>query len=140
MSTHFRIGYATTVLLAFATVLFANAAQAMEIRHFDKMAEQDQHNYIVDLVVGAQKVLIDAGKRALADQVDKLFTDIPAGDNAPLGMTEFEINLDRARVADAERFTKDPKAHRLEVEDAMLVTLKKNNACLHWTAAEHGGD
>jgi hypothetical protein len=37
------------------------------------------------------------------------------------------LNVAAARVADAERAAKDPNAHRLEVEDAMLVTLQKNN-------------
>jgi len=36
------------------------------------------------------------------------------------------MNLARARAADAERAAQDPNAHRLEVEDAMLVTLQKN--------------
>jgi hypothetical protein len=48
-------------------------------------------------------------------------------------MTEFTSNLDRARVADAERAAQDPKAHRLGVEDAMLVTLQKNNIPLSRT-------
>ena len=42
-------------------------------------------------------------------------------------MLEFELNLAQARVADAQRAEQDPKAHRLEVEDAMLVTFQKNN-------------
>ena len=34
--------------------------------------------------------------------------------------------LARARVADAKRPANDPNARRLEVEDAMIVTLRKN--------------
>lgn len=98
----------------------------MEIQKYDKMADQDQSNYIASLVIGTQKVLADEGRRDLADQVDKLFSEIPAGDEITLGMTEFKTNLALARVADAERAAQDPSAHRLEVEDAMLVTLKKN--------------
>jgi hypothetical protein len=45
-------------------------------------------------------------------------------------MTEFMRNLARARVADAERAAQVPNAHRLEIEDAMLVTLQKNNIAL----------
>ena len=37
------------------------------------------------------------------------------------------LDLAKARLADAQRALQNPNAHRLEVEDAMLVTLKKNN-------------
>jgi hypothetical protein len=110
-----------------ASLLVASAAQAMEIRQYDKMASQDRNEYVAELIEGAQKVLIDEGKSDLAAQVNNLFTETPAGDDVPLGITEFRSNLDRARVADAERAAQDPNAHRLEVEDAMLVTFKKNN-------------
>jgi hypothetical protein len=42
-----------------ASMLSAGAAQAMEIRQFDKMANQDQSDYVGDLIVGAEKVLTD---------------------------------------------------------------------------------
>ena len=49
-----------------------------------------------------------------------------SGDDAPIGAIEFERNLARARLADIRNLEKDPRADRLEVEDAMAVTLKKN--------------
>ena len=42
-------------------------------------------------------------------------------------MVEFDINPAEARLADARRLQSDPKAKRLEVEDAMAVTLQKNS-------------
>ena len=113
-----------------AAMLFSNAAQAMEIREFDKMAIQDQGDYIQALVDGAQKVLNGQGHRGLAVKVDQLFTEVHHGDTMPLGMIEFEENLDRARVADARNVIKDPNTRRIEVEDAMAVTLKKNGIVL----------
>lgn len=98
----------------------AGLARAMEIRQFDKMTEADQDQYVAELVVGASKVLRDEGKQDLADQVRKLFIEIPAGDRISVGMGEFEINLAAGRVADLQRIEKDPKARRLEVEDAQL--------------------
>lgn len=59
--------------------------------------------------------------------MEQLFTTTLPGDQITMGMGEFQLNLARARVADSDRAAKDPSAHRLEVEDAMLVTLKKNN-------------
>ena len=53
-----------------STALFlSGAAQAMEIEQFDKMAGKDQSEYIVVLIEGAQKVLIQSGKKDLADKV-----------------------------------------------------------------------
>jgi hypothetical protein len=105
----------------------AGAAQAMEIRQFDKMATQDRSDYVASLVIGTQQVLTEEARPDLADKIHKLFTEVPPGDEIALGMTEFTSNLDRARLADVQRAAQDPTAHRLEVEDAMLVTLQKNN-------------
>ena len=110
-----------------ASLLASSAAQPMEIRQYDKMAGPDQDEYIAEVIQGAEKVWTDEGKLDLSAQVSKLFTTHLGNDQISVGMTEFSINLVRARLADAERAAKDPSAHRLEVEDAMLVTLQKNN-------------
>ena len=116
-----------TFAIAFlAALILGQPAQAMEIQKFDKMSAQDQSDYIVVLIEGAQKVLIDAGRRDLADKVHNLFTTTLPGDKSPFGSVEFERNLNRARLADIQNLQKDPHAQRLEVEDAMFVTLKKN--------------
>jgi hypothetical protein len=111
-------------------VLSASVAQAMQIQQFDKMTAQDQADYITALVDGAQKVLIDEGRSDLGAQVHKLFTDVPAGDTITLGMEGFETNLAQGRLYDAERYAKDHNVRRLNVEDAMIVTLKKNGIVL----------
>jgi len=110
----------------FAAMFATTAAQAMQIQLFDRMANQDRQDYLNLLVEGAQKVLIEAGQQNDAAKVHQLFTEIHQGDALPKGEAEFEGNLDNARVADAKRHLKDPNAPRLEVEDALAVTLKKN--------------
>jgi hypothetical protein len=110
-----------------ASLLAASAAQAMEIRQFDKMAVPDQSEYVGLLVQGAEKVLTDEGRSDLAAQVERLFTTTLPGDAHTIGSVEFESNLARAREADAKRVLSDPNADRLEVEDAMAVTLQKNH-------------
>jgi hypothetical protein len=121
-----RFGYGSIVLLVSVVMLFASVAQAMEIIQFDKMAVQDQADYITVLVDGAQRVLIVEGKNDLAAQIHKLFTEVHSGDRMTLGMIAFEENLDRARLFDAESHARDHNAQRVEVEDAMAATLKKN--------------
>ena len=116
----------TLATIFLATLLLGHAAQAMEIQKYDKMSDDDQDEYVADLVVGAEKVLTAAGHREQAERVNNLFTEKNPGDKLPRGMVEFEILLDKARVADDLRVHKDPNTRRLEVEDAMALTLKKH--------------
>jgi hypothetical protein len=109
-----------------AAMLFSGAAQAMEIQKFDQMALQDQGDYIAVLIDGAQRVLIDEGNADLAAKINKLFTEVPAGDKISLGLNEFERNLDRVRVDDAKNAVLHPNDPRSEVEDAMAITLENN--------------
>jgi len=110
-----------------SAVFLSGAAQAMEIGQFDMMASEDKGEYVGLLVGGAEQAFKDEGRADLAANIEELFTKTLPGDHFTLGMVEFQRNLARARVADSERVAKEPNAHRLEVEDAMLVTLKKNN-------------
>jgi len=102
------------------------STHAMEIQKFDKMSDKDQDEYVAELIIGAQRVLREEGKEDLAEQVHKLFTTEDPQGEASTGMLQFDLLLDRARVADLERLKKDPKAPRLEVEHAIILTLKKN--------------
>jgi hypothetical protein len=110
-----------------AAMLFTSAAQTMEIRQFDKMADQDQADYIGDLIVGAEKVLTDEGRPDLAAKVEHLFTTKNNGDADTIGMVEFEINLALVRLDDAKNAEKNPNDPRSEVEDAMAITLENNH-------------
>lgn len=109
-----------------ATLLATSAAQAMEIQQFDKMVQDDRAEYVSQLISGAEKLLTSQGSADLADNVEKLFTTNAPDGNTSIGMSQFMLDVANARLADARRALKDQAAHRLEVEDAMLVTLKKN--------------
>ena len=110
-----------------AAIVLPNIVQAMEIWQFDKMAVSDQSEYVGLLVQGAEKVLTDEGRSDLAAQVEDLFTTTDPGDRHTIGAVEFEMNLALAREADAKNVLKNPNSPRIEVEDAMAVTLKKNH-------------
>ena len=109
-----------------SAMLLPSVTRAMEIRQFDKMAGQDRSDYIAVMLMGAQKILIEQGKPELAIKVHKLFTEVLPGNTVPTGLIQFENNLAALRVNDAQEAVKDPKAPRLEAEDAMLITLHKN--------------
>ena len=110
-----------------AAVLLSSGAQAMEIRQFDKMAVPDQSAYVGLLVQGAEKVLTDEGRSDLAANIEHLFTTTLPGDAHTIGSVELESNIARAREADAKNVLKNPNSPRIEVEDAMAVTLQKNH-------------
>lgn len=121
----YRVILAVTFLSA--SLFVTGTAAAMEIRQFDKMAGPDQDEYIADLVEGAEKVLTAEGRIDLSGQVSKLFTTHLGNDQISLGMGEFMRNLARARLFDVQNVAKNPNAQRLEVEDALGVTLQKNH-------------
>jgi hypothetical protein len=122
-----RFSKSLVAIFLSAAMLLTSAAQAMEIRQFDKMADQDQAAYFGLLVQGAEQVLIDEGRTDLQQKVHQLFSTTLPGDNMTVGQTEFERNLALLRVADAENSQKNPKDPRVEVEDAMVATLHKNH-------------
>ena len=109
-----------------AAMFFTSAAQAMEIQQFDKMAQDDRADYVSALIQGAEKVLTDEGRSDMAAKVSHLFTTNAPNGNVSIGMSQFMVTLAVLRVKDAERVAKDPKAQRLEVEDAMALTLQQN--------------
>jgi hypothetical protein len=117
MSKKTGVSYASTVLWISAAVLFANAAQAMEIRQFDHMVKDDQAEYVTGLVQGAEKVLTDAGKPDLAAQVKHLFTTKDPDLGEIIGIGEFESSLGVMREFDAQS----------DVKGVMSATLAENH-------------
>jgi hypothetical protein len=112
------------VALMLAALLVPSMVQAMEIRQFDKMAQDDRAEYVSELIQGAEKILTDEGKEDQAEKVAYLFrTNAPDG-SISIGMSDFMITLAKARLADAQRALQDPNAKRVRVEDAMAVMLK----------------
>lgn len=122
----------TLLIAAFvaAAMVLPNIVQAMEIRQFDKMSQDDRAEYVSELISGAEKVLTHEGRTDQAQKVESLFSTNGPDGKVSIGMGEFMINLARLRVADAERVAANPRATRLEVEHAMALTLKQNDVVL----------
>jgi hypothetical protein len=120
------VGCAATVLLVTAAVLFSSAATAMDIVQFDQMTAQDRQDFLDSLSKAAEKVLEQEGRSADATKVHGLFNEIRPGDNLPIGEAELELNLGNARVRDAEKHLQNPDAPRVQVETALISTLRKN--------------
>ncbi len=109
-----------------AAMLTAGEAQAMTIWQFDKMADADRDEYVAALVIGARRVLREDGRSELARQMELFFTEIEPGQQIPLGMSEFQANLAKARATDLENVQHDPGALRIEVEDALALTVRNH--------------
>ena len=127
----FRVNrFAIPAVILYAGMLLSGAAQAMDIQVFDRMSDQDQDDYIVLLLKGSEQVLTDAGRADQAAQVEKLFTTVQPGDRNTVGMVELELNLSAVRKTDADNLVKNPNARLMQVEIAMIATLKNNGIVL----------
>ena len=115
--------------MTLAGVLSASTAQAMLIRAFVKMADQDRVDYLDGLITGAQKVLTDVGEPAMAAQVKYLFTTKDPGDADSIGMVDFERNLAIFRLRDARHAEGTPS----EVEDVIFMTLENDHIPLPYS-------
>jgi hypothetical protein len=109
-----------------AAMLLPGTAQALDFRQFDRMDMYAQSEFVAVMIDTTQKALKGDGRADFAAQMEHLFTTIEPGDSMPLGLAEYALNEPRARLADAKRAEKDPNSRRLDVEDALFVTLKKN--------------
>lgn len=107
-------------------LLLTTTAHTMPIYQFDKMKPNDRARYVAELIQSAEKILKDEGKPDVAAKVRYLFT--PNAQDGPfsIGMGRFMQDLMMERLFDEERVAQDPNARRLEVEDAMFLTLTGN--------------
>jgi hypothetical protein len=74
-------------------------AAAMTIDQFDRMVVEDRRHYVMFLVREAKKLLIDQGQPELARNVERLFHEIPSGEDRSPGERQFEASMAAARVA-----------------------------------------
>ena len=118
--------FAMPALILAAVMLLSGAAQAMDIVQYDQMTAHDRQAFLNSLPKAAETVLTREGRTADAAKVHVLFNEIRSGDNLPVGEAELELNLDAARVRDAEKHAQNHDAPRVQVETPLISTLRKN--------------
>jgi len=101
-----------------AAVLFASAAQAMDINDYFNMADQDQGRFDQTLLTGAEKVLIDEGRPDLATQLDRLFTEVKPGNKVSDATADYMARLGAMQIAEVNREVRNPKLPHLQAERA----------------------
>ena len=112
----------------FALALFAHAgAHATDFTSFDRLDIQGQAEYVTAMVDASQQALRAEKRTDLADRLVQTFMEIKPGDQISDGQAELQILIAKARLADAKRLAKDPKARPLDVEDALFVWLKRSD-------------
>lgn len=120
------VSSAIAVFLISIFMLFATTSNAVTFPVFDHLDSDTQAEFIAAMVDRTEQALRDDGKPDLALKTEQLFAQGKPTDPLSMGLAELESNVARARVADLDRLKNDPKAKRLDVEDALFVTLKKN--------------
>src|SRR5690242_17708319 len=90
-------------------MIFAPAAQAMEIRQFDRLDGDDQIKFVDNLVDSVEAAA--KNDPALLAKVKRFFMDKKPGEEIS-GMGRFELSLSLARIADMDASAKNPKAPR----------------------------
>jgi len=122
-------------ILLSAVLLCPGSARAVEIHIFDRMADQDQIDYI-ELLEQSVRDSIGADQQA---RLKEFFAPRDTGEGVS-GMGQFELNLALGRVADLEMAGVNAKSPRLEVEDVMYATLERNGFTLpkHFRPAAAG--
>ena len=117
-------------LLLFGAVAVSGPAQAMEIQKFDKLADDDQAEYVADLIQGSENLLNNVGQHDQAEKLRHLFVDVAPGDKVSLGMAELHVNLAGVRAAEVSRQARDTKLRHLDVEDAFKATAEDHGISL----------
>jgi hypothetical protein len=113
-----------------AAMLFSSAAQAMDIKDYFKMADQDQGRFAQSLLTGAEKLLNDEGRADLANQLDTLFTEVKPGNKLSDGMADYEARLGAMLGAEVEREVRNPNLPHLQAERAFRDAAKDHGILL----------
>jgi hypothetical protein len=108
-------------LLAAAALVLAPTVQAMKIQQLDRMAEQDQIDYITQLV---DHVHASVSANQLP-KVDEFFKARDIGEGVS-GMTSFELNLALMRSAELNLLEGGMKLQGADVEQVLFKTLQRN--------------
>jgi hypothetical protein len=107
-----------------AAMLCSSVAPAMDIKDYFKMADQDQGRFDQSLLTVAEKLLNDEGRADLAAQLDKLFTEVKAGNKLSDGMADYQANLGAMLIAEVNREVRNPNLQHLQAERAFRDAAK----------------
>ena len=88
-----------SVVLLSAIALWPSQSAAMTVEHFDRMNPEDQRHYVMFLANEAKKLLIAEKQPELARNVERLFREIPSGEDRSRGERQFEASLADARAS-----------------------------------------
>ncbi len=118
----------SAALLAAATLALAPAVHAMKVQQLDRMADQDQIDYITQLEA---RVRASVTGDQLA-KVNEFFKARDTGEGVS-GMTTFELDLALMRSAELNLIEGGMKLQGTDVERVLFKTLQRNGIVLPQT-------
>jgi len=113
-----------------AAMLRPSMAQAMDINDYFEMADQDQGRFDQTLLTGAEKVLNDEGRADLADQLDRLFTEVKPGNKFSDAVVDYFARLGAMQIAEVNREVRNPNLPHLQAERAFRDAAKDHGILL----------
>jgi hypothetical protein len=119
-----RTGKSLAATFLSAAMLLTSAAQAMDIKDYFKMADQDQGRFDHSLLTGAEKLLDDEGRADLAAQLETLFTEVKPGNKLSDCMADYQANLGAMVIAEVKREARNPNLPHLQAEKAFRDAAK----------------
>ena len=122
--------FALSAAMLFAVAFISSAAQAMDIKDYFKMADQDQGRFDNTLFVGAKQLLTQEGRTDLANQLDHLFTEVKPGNKLSDGMAEYQARLGAMLGAEVNREVRNPNLPHLQAERAFRDAAKDHGISL----------
>jgi hypothetical protein len=94
------------------------AAQALDIKDYFELADKDQGRFDQSLLTGAERVLNDAGRKDLADQLDRVFTEVKSGNKLSDAFAEYQARLGAMLGAEVNREVRNPNLPHRQAERA----------------------
>jgi len=138
-----RVDIVAGFLAATASVVFAGTLGATSVDQFNQMKDGADEAYVLVMAKVAEKVLADAGRPAVALQVQALFTDVPgkgrteaervkSGYNSGVGGDEFMEAVDAfTKKAIVSLVTGDPNGDGpFRIEEMMVRELRTHGITL----------
>ena len=119
-----------TLFCLFAAGILLPVSAAMDIVEYDKMVDGDRQAYLDFLVDTVREILMTHDRNDDAAKMCRLFHGSRKGEYLSEGEKLFNKNLDALRTRDAKRHYSNHNAPRVQVEAALVATLKENKITL----------
>ena len=118
------------VALMSGSMFAACAANAMDVKDYFKMANEDQGQFNQHLLTGAEKALNDEGRADMAAQLETIFTEVKPGNKFSDAFADYQARLGAMLGAEVEREVRNPNLPHLQAERAFKDAARDHGISL----------